>query len=90
MKMDRQSIIILDVLSNWYALRRGTFLVIEAIREYENSGKWVRVQGKYFPVIRRYILWNDGFLSEDNDHYQRLWKTIKDYGWIWTIIERLL
>jgi len=89
-EMDRQSTIILDVLSNWYALKRGTFLVLEATQEYENSGNYDRVQGKYLPVIRRHILWNDVFLSEDNGYYQRLWKTIKDYGWFWTIIERLL
>ena len=61
-------------------LKRGTFLALEIAREYENSGKWIRVQGKYLPVIRRHILFNDGFLSEDNDYFQGLWKTIKDCG----------
>ena len=47
-------------------LKEGTFLVLEIAREYENSGKWVRVQGKYQGKPRRVFLWNDGFLSEDN------------------------
>ena len=58
-------------------LKEGTFLVLEIVQEYENSGKWVRVQGKYLPVIRRGIIENDGFLSGDNDHFEVLWK---DYG----------
>ena len=57
-------------------LRRGTFLALEAIQEYENSGKWIKMQGKYLPVIRRGILLNDGFLSEGNDYFQGLWKTV--------------
>ena len=55
-------------------LKEGTFLVIEIAQEYENSGKWVRVQGKYLPVIRRGILEDYGFLSEDNDCYRGLWE----------------
>ena len=75
-----------DVLSNWYTLKRGTFLVLEMTREYENSGDCTQMQGKYLPVIRRGILENGRFLSEDNDYYQRLWKdnqrqwlTLDDY-----------
>ena len=51
-------------------LRRGTFLVLEVIQEYENSGNYTRVQGKYLPVIRRHIFEDYGFLSEDNDDYR--------------------
>ena len=47
-------------------LKEGTFLVLEVIQEYENSGNYGQVQGKYFPVIRRGILGDHGFLSEDN------------------------
>ena len=36
------------------------------------------MQGKYLPVIRRGILLNDGLLSEGNDYFQGLWKTVKD------------
>ena len=61
-----------DVLSNLYALKRGTFLVLEVVQEYENSGDCTQMQGKYLPVIRRHILENGGFLSEDNDYYQIL------------------
>ena len=53
-------------------LKEGTFLVLEVIQEYENSGKWVRMQGKYLPVIRRHILGDYGLSSGDNDHHQRL------------------
>ena len=48
-------------------LKEDIFLVLEAIQEYENSGNYTQAQGKYLPVIRRHILENDGFLSEDND-----------------------
>ena len=34
-------------------LKRGTFLALETIQEYENSGKYVRMQGKYLSLIRR-------------------------------------
>ena len=87
-KMDRWETIVHysslseDVLSNWYALKEGIFLVLEVIQEYENSGKWVRMQGKYLPVIRRHILGDYGLSSGDNDHHQRLWKAIKDKGWL--------
>nr|DAT19895.1 MAG TPA: hypothetical protein [Caudoviricetes sp.] len=37
-------------------LKRGTFLVLEDIQEYENSGNYTQAQGKYLPVIRRHIL----------------------------------
>ena len=47
-------------------LKEDTFLALEIAREYENSGKWVRVQRKYLPVIRRGILWDYGLSSEDN------------------------
>ena len=67
-------------------LKRCTFLVLEVIREYENSGNYTRVQGKYLPVIRRGILENDGFLSEDNGLFRRIMrgssktmKTMTDY-----------
>ena len=40
-------------------LRRGTFLVLEDIWEYENSGDYTRVQGKYQGKPRRHIL--DGY-----------------------------
>ena len=39
-------------------LKRGTFLVLEVVQEYENSGNYTQAQGKYLPVIRRGI-WND-------------------------------
>ena len=47
-------------------LREGTFLVLEVVQEYENSGDHTQAQGKYLPVIRRHILEDHGFLSEDN------------------------
>ena len=47
------------------------------IQEYENSGKWVRMQGKYLPVIRRVPLNDYGLLSEDNGLCRMI---IKDYG----------
>ena len=47
-------------------LKEGTFLVLETIQEYENSGKWIRMQGKYQGKPRRVFLSNSGFLSEDN------------------------
>ena len=47
-------------------LKEGTFLVLEIAREYENSGNYTQMQGKYLPVIRRGILEDYGFLSEDN------------------------
>ena len=47
-------------------LKRGTFLVLEDIQEYENSGDHIQAQGKYLPVIRRGILEDYGFLSGDN------------------------
>ena len=53
-------------------LKEGTFLVLEIAREYENNGNWIRVQGKYLPVIRRHILGDYGLLSEDNGYFQRL------------------
>ena len=75
-------------------LKEGTFLVLEMTREYENSGKWVRVQGKYLPVIRRGILWDYGLLSGDNRQpliiSKDYGKTIKDYdnsGRLWKIID---
>ena len=37
-------------------LKEGTFLVLEAIQEYENSGDHTRVQGKYQGKPRRHIL----------------------------------
>ena len=37
-------------------LKRGTFLVLGTIQEYENSGNYDQAQGKYLPVIRRHIL----------------------------------
>ena len=47
-------------------LQEGTFLVLEVVQEYENSGNYAQAQEKYLPVIRRHILEDDGFLSEDN------------------------
>ena len=65
-------------------LKEGTFLVLEMIQEQENSGDYVQVQGKYLPVIRRGILLNSGFLSEDNGSlsiiFQGLWK---DFEGLW-------
>ena len=58
-------------------LKEGTFLALGAIQEYENSGKWVRTQGKYLPVIRRGILWYYGLSSEDNGLFPRI---MEDYG----------
>jgi hypothetical protein len=43
-------------------LKEGTFLVLEDIRWDRNSGKWIRAQGKYLPVIRRGILLNGGMI----------------------------
>ena len=60
-------------------LKEGTFLALEIAQEYENSGKWIRVQGKYLPVIRRGILGDYGLLSEDNGYSQGLWKTMTDH-----------
>ena len=57
-------------------LKEGTFLDLEDIQEYENSGKWVRVQGKYQGKPRRHILRDDGFLSEDNGYFQG---SLEDY-----------
>ena len=48
-------------------LKRGTFLVLEVIQEYENSGNYTQAQGKYLPVIRRVLLSNDGLIMKDND-----------------------
>ena len=45
----------------------GTFLVLEAIQEYENSGKWIRMKGKYLSLIRRHILLNGGLSSGNNE-----------------------
>ena len=65
-------------------LQEGTFLVLEVVQEYENSGDHTRVQGKYLPVIRRHILRDYGFLSEDNGWLSTIFedhqKTLKDYG----------
>ena len=41
-------------------LKRGTFLALEIAQEYENSGKWVRVQGKYQGKPRRGIIGDYG------------------------------
>nr|DAT19886.1 MAG TPA: hypothetical protein [Caudoviricetes sp.] len=53
-------------------LKESTFLVLEVVQEYENGGKWVRMQGKYQGKPRRGILLNGGFLSEGNDYFQGL------------------
>ena len=55
-------------------LKEGTFLVLEMVQEYENSGNCIRMQGKYLPVIRRGILLQYGLPSGDNDYCGRLWK----------------
>ena len=79
-------------------LKEGTFLVLEAIQEYENSGNYTRAQGKYLPVIRRHILRDYGLLSEDNgllstifEDYQKTlkdyWKTMIDHKWQSKIIK---
>ena len=51
-------------------LKEGTFLVLEIVQEYENSGNYTQAQEKYLPVIRRGILEDYGFLSEYNDYFQ--------------------
>nr|DAS62299.1 MAG TPA: hypothetical protein [Ackermannviridae sp.] len=33
-------------------LKEGTFLVLEMVQEYENSGEYIRAQGKYLPLIQ--------------------------------------
>ena len=38
----------------------GVFLVLEDIQWGRNSGKCIRMQGKYLPVIRRVSLKNNG------------------------------
>ena len=71
-------------------LKEGIFLVLEVVQEYENSGNYTQAQGKYLPVIRRHILLDYVFLSEDNGSlsiiFQGLWedfeglsKTIADH-----------
>ena len=60
-------------------LKEGTFLALEVIQEYENSGNYTQAQGKYLPVIRRGILGDYGLLSEDNGYSQGLWKTMTDH-----------
>ena len=47
-------------------LKEGTFLVLEVVQEYENSGNCIRMQGKYQGEPMRVLLWDYGFLSEDN------------------------
>ena len=44
-------------------LKEGTFLVLEIAREYENSGNYTRVQGKYQGKPRRGIWEGYGLLA---------------------------
>ena len=81
-------------------LKRGTFLVLEAIQEYENSGKCIRMQGRYQGKPRRGILWDYGSSYEDNrlfrmiikdyektiNHNQRQWLI---FEWLWEDNRRL-
>ena len=56
----------------------GIFLVLEDIQWGRNSGKWIRVQGKYLSLIRRVSL-------KDNDDH---WKTVDYCQRLWRVMER--
>ena len=54
----KQSRIIKGLLRQWFwiiELKEGTFLALEDIQEYENSGDHTRVQGRYQGKPRRGI-----------------------------------
>ena len=52
-------------------LKRGTFLVLEVIQEYENSGDHTQDQGKYLSLIRRVFSHLKNF-SVTNKYFQPL------------------
>ena len=60
-------------------LKEGTFLVLEDIQEYENSGDHTRVQGKYQGKPRRGIREGYDLLATFGEYWFSIsWKILID------------
>ena len=60
-------------------LKEGTFLALEAIQEYENSGDHIRAQGKYQGKPRRGIWEGYGLLATFGGYWFSIsWKILID------------